>query len=42
MVKRDDLDEDGKRIYDMLAGGPGQDRGRDRTRRHFAVQPQSG
>jgi 4-carboxymuconolactone decarboxylase len=24
MVKRDDLDEDGKRIYDMLAGGPGK------------------
>jgi 4-carboxymuconolactone decarboxylase len=24
IVKRDDLDEDGKRIYDMLAGGPGK------------------
>ena len=24
VVKRDDLDEDGKRIYDMLAGGPGK------------------
>jgi len=24
VVKRDDLDEDGKRIYDQLAGGPGK------------------
>jgi 4-carboxymuconolactone decarboxylase len=24
IVRRDDLDEDGKRIYDMLAGGPGK------------------
>src|ERR1700735_3106002 len=24
LVKRDDLDEDGKRIYDELAGGPGK------------------
>src|ERR1700733_1456383 len=24
IVKRDDLDEDGKRIYDELAGGPGK------------------
>ena len=24
MVKRDDLDEDGKRIYDVLAGGEGK------------------
>jgi 4-carboxymuconolactone decarboxylase len=24
IVKREDLDEDGKRIYDMLAGGPGK------------------
>src|ERR1700734_3870760 len=24
IVKRDDLDEDGKRIYDMLAGGEGK------------------
>ena len=24
IVKRDDLDDDGKRIYDMLAGGEGK------------------
>ncbi len=24
MVKRDDLDPDGQRIYDLLAGGPGK------------------
>ena len=24
ILKRDDMDEDGKRIYDMLAGGPGK------------------
>ncbi len=41
-VKRDDLDEDGKRIYDELAGGAGEDGGRNRACGNFTPEPKSG
>ncbi len=41
-VQRDSLDDDGKRIYDMLAGGEGKTVGADRSGGDFAPEPQGG